>query len=95
MQGNTNWKMIRTFARTKRFYGIWSFQEESPQGKVYIRCFDIESHKQVFNIKFSVLHLLLGLAGFLIVVVTSVVLTVIYTPLRELVRVIPMHRPGR
>ncbi|MDD2539198.1 MAG: M23 family metallopeptidase [Bacteroidales bacterium] len=47
--------------------------------------FDIESHKQVFNIKFSVLHLLLGLAGFLIVVVTSVVLTVIYTPLRELV----------
>ncbi|HPV87629.1 MAG TPA: M23 family metallopeptidase [Bacteroidales bacterium] len=46
---------------------------------------DIESHKQIFNVKFSVLQFLLGLLGFLTILVTSVVLLIIYTPLREYV----------
>lgn len=47
--------------------------------------FNIESYKQVFNVKFSVLQLLLCLLGFLIILISSVVLLIIYTPLKEYV----------
>ncbi len=47
--------------------------------------FDIESHKQVINVKFSLINLLIGVLGLLLVLVTCVVLIFIYTPLRELI----------
>ena len=47
--------------------------------------FDIESHKQVINVNFSLINLILGGMGLLLVLITCVVLVFIYTPLRELI----------
>ncbi len=47
--------------------------------------FDIESHKQVINVKFSLINLILGITGVLLVLIICVVLVFIYTPLRELI----------
>ena len=47
--------------------------------------FDKESHQQVFTVKFSVLHLLLGVVGFLTILIAGVVLIIMYTPLKEVV----------
>ncbi|MFA5443651.1 MAG: M23 family metallopeptidase [Bacteroidales bacterium] len=47
--------------------------------------FDIESHKQVINVKFSLINLILGVLGLLFILITCVVLVFIYTPMRELI----------
>ena len=47
--------------------------------------FDKESHQQVFTVKFSVLHLLVGVVGFLTILIAGVVLIIMYTPLKEVV----------
>ncbi|NLA15087.1 MAG: M23 family metallopeptidase [Bacteroidales bacterium] len=50
-----------------------------------LEVFDKESHKPIFKVKLSVLQLLLGLVGFLTVLIASVILIVIYTPLKEVI----------
>ena len=54
--------------------------------------FDLESHKPILNFKFSILKLLIWLLGIITVLITSTVLLMIYTPLKEIVPGYPSAR---
>lgn len=54
--------------------------------------FDLESHKPILNFKFSILKLLLWPLGIITVLITSTVLLMIYTPLKEIVPGYPSAR---
>ena len=77
--------MILTFARQSESMTSGHPKKKVLRDRYVFGVFDIESHKQVLNLKFSILQLLLGLFGIIAILVTSVVLLIIYTPLREVV----------